>query len=365
MRRGTIVVIVFVIAVAVVIGISQFLQSQPPVEFTVAVNPLAEDWLREAVNAFNDTTPVVNSTQRVQFKVEVVDDLSIWQDSQSVTADNHPAAWIATSTTSVDYANRYAVVSPSVARTPLVWGGYSSRVNVATNDGANPFDWDTVQRVAEAESWASVGGQASWRFVNLAFTRPDMTMSGLGALFTAAGDFGENGDLSANATRDTAFRNWLEPVIASVPNFQTLGTDPAAAMARGPSTAAMALLPESLWLANLSGLTDDEPFIFSYPAYQFVLDFPLAGWSVSSQITEIETLAVQALADWLLSDRQQQQAIRHGLRPAQGEPDSTDAIFSAAEPFGILLEPDYGTPITPPSRSEAAGLVQWFTTTAR
>ena len=236
--------------VAIVIGISQFLQNQPPVEFTVAVNPLAEDWLREAVNAFNDTTPVVNATQRVQFQVEVVDDLSIWQDSQSVTADDHPAAWIATTSSSVEYANRYEMVSPSLARTPLVWGGYSSRVNVATNDGATAFDWDAVQRVAEAESWASVGGESSWRFVNLAFMQPDMTMSGLGALFSAAGEFTDSGDLSGGATRDSAYRDWLGPVIASVPNFQTLGTDPAAAMARGPSTAAMALLPESLWLAN-------------------------------------------------------------------------------------------------------------------
>ena len=74
---------------------------------------------------------------------------------------------------------------------------------------------------------------------------------------------------------------------------------------------------------------------------------------------------LQALADWLLSEAQQQRAMAHGLRPATGEPDATDTIFSTAEPFGILLEPDYGTPIVPPSRSEAAGLVQWFSTVAR
>ena len=365
MRRGTIVVIVFVVLAAIIVGVSQFLQSQPPVEFTVAVNPLAEDWAREAVNAFNNTQPVVNATQRIRFNVEVRDDLSIWQSGQGVSLATHPAAWIPVSSASISYAEDYSMVVPSLARTPLVWGGYESRVNIATENGARPFDWAAVQRVAEAESWSSVGGESSWRFVKLAFMKPDMNMGGLGALFTAAASYNESGDLSNNATRDSAFRNWLSPVIASVPNFQTLGTDPAAAVARGPSQVDMALLPESLWLKNLNGLTDSEAFVFSYPAYQFVLDFPLAGWDDPTEITNVETLAVEALRDWLLSESQQQSAIRHGLRPAQGAIESGTAPFAAGEPYGIMLDLSTSTPVEVPSRTEAAGLVQWFTNQTR
>ena len=365
MRRGPIIVIIFILLAAGVVGVSYFLQNQPPQEFSVAVNPLAEDWLREAVNRFNDTQPVVNATQRIQFTVMVLDDLTIWQGTTTFTPENHPAAWVATSSVSVDYADRYSVVVPSVARTPLVWGGYNSRVTVATDDSA--FDWSAVQNAAQTESWSALdGGSQSWGFVQLAFPKADTTMSGLGTLFSAAASYHQNADISGTATRDNDFRDWLDPVIASV-NFQTLGGDPAAGVARGPATATMGLLPENLWLQNLNGLTDDaaDSFVFSYPAYQFILDFPVAGWGDANQITDIERLAVQALGDWLTSEAEQAQAVALGLRPAQGEPSETAARFAAAEPFGILLEPAYGEIITPPSRSEAAGLAQWFTQASR
>ena len=363
MRRGSIIVIVFIVVAVAVVGASQFLQRQPPLEFTVAVNPLAEDWLRDAIKRYNDSQPVVNATQRIQFNISVVDDLSIWQNTPNYTPDNHPAAWIPSSSVSVSYSERYDLQLNSLARTPLVWGGYTSRVNVATDNGQTTFDWQAVEQAAAAESWSALAGSSSnWGFVNLAFMQPDLTMGGLGALFSAAASFQENADLSGAATRDPAFRNWLAPVIASVPNFQSLGADPAAAVARGPATAAMALLPEKLWLLNLRGLTDEagDSFTFNYPVYQFMLDFPLATWSDSSQISDLEQLAVQSLGEWLSAPQQQARLTQYGLRPAQGEPGVADAVFSAAVPFGIILQADYGTAVQVPQRSEASGLAQWF-----
>lgn len=362
MRRGTVIVIVFALVAAAIVGLSRFLQNQPPMEFTVAVNPLAETWLRDAVNRYNDTQPVVNTTQRIQFAISVQDDLSIWQNSPGYTAENHPAAWIPASALSPQYSDRYATVIDSLARTPLVWGGFASRVNVAVAEGDGGFDWASVQNAAETESWASLGGEQGWGFVNLAFAPPNTTMSGLGALFSAAASFHNDPNLGGDVTRDNGFRNWLMPVINSVPNFQTLGADPAAAIAsRGPATAAMALLPESLWLHNLNALTaSSDGFTFSYPAYQFMLEFPLAAWSENSQITDTERLAVEDLGEWLLAEAQQGRITASGLRPAATEPTASDSMFSAAEAYGILLEPDYGIAVVPPSRSEAAGLVQWF-----
>ena len=365
MRAGTIIVIIFVLVAAAVVGVSQFLQNQPPAEFTVVVNPLAEDWLRDAVARFNDSQPVVNATQRIRFNVTVMDDIAIWQNTPNFTLENHPAAWLASSGASVTYAERFDPLIPSLARTPLVWGGYTSRVDVATDEGAMPFDWQAVQQVGDAEAWSSAGGPRNWQFLKLAFPKADMNMSGLAVLFSGTATYAENGDISGGATRDGAFRNWMAPMIDAVPNFQTLGTDPAAAMTRGPSTAEMALLPESQWLNNLRGLIDEggDSFIFSYPAYQFELDFPLARWR--SPASEIEPLAVQALADWLAQPEQQNRAVAHGLRPPTSEPDETASLFAAAAPYGIVLEPAGSTPVQAPSRTEAAALLQWFTNTAR
>lgn len=365
MRRSTIIVIIFILAAAVIVGASQFLRSQPPVEFTVAVSPLAANWVREVVNSFNASEPLVNATQRIQFNVEVIDDLPVWQGSQAWTPEQHPAAWIPASSASVGFFERYAALEPSLARTPLVWGGYSSRVSVVTNNGAVPLDWQAVQAAAEAESWSALpGGQANWGFVQLAFGRADQTFSGLSALFSAAATYTGNTNIAGNAIRANEFREWMTPIINSV-NFQTLGADPAAVMARGPSTVQIALLPESLWLTNVSGLTANEAVVFNYPAYQQVLDFPFAGWADATQITPAEREAVIALGEWLVTAAQQARTVDFGLRPAQSEPDTSAALFNQALQYGIQLQPAYGQGIQTPTRTETQGLVQWFTNTAR
>lgn len=356
----------FILVAGAIVGASQFLRSQPPREFTVAVNPLAADWMRVAVNNFNASEPLINATQRIQFSVTVIDDLPVWQGSQSWTPENHPAAWIPASSASVGYlSDRYTILTASVARTPLVWGGYSSRVNVLTNNGTEMLDWAVVQRVAASPQWSSIaGGDSRWGFFKLAFGRADQAMSGLAALFSGAAAFA-NSPTTTGVTRANDFRDWMQPIVESVPNFQTLGADPAAAMARGPSTVEIALLPESQWLLNLNGLTDDEPIIFSYPAYQFLLDFPLAVWNDNTSATADERAAVTALNTWLLKASEQNALVQYGLRPAQSDPTSTATLFAQAVDYGIQLQPDLTQTVEAPPRTEAQGLVQWFTNTQR
>ncbi len=366
MRRGTLIFIVFVLVVGAVVGASQFLRSQPPQEFTVAVNPLAAEWVRSAVNDFNATNPVVNSTQRIQFSVTVIDDLPVWQGNENWTTENHPAVWIPAAAISVDYAERYVVQAASVAQTPLVWGGYASRVEVVTENGTQSLDWTAIQRAAEAESWSSIGGDSGWRFVKFAFARPDQAMSGVGALFSSAASFNATDTLTGTNTRAQGFRDWFTPVVESVPNFQTLGADPASAMAvRGPSNVEIALLPESQWLMNLNGLVSNEPVVFNYPAYQFLLDFPLARWNSTTLYPDIEPAAATALGQWLTNTARQAQLPQYGLRPASGEVPATARLFTAAEQYGIELQPVFDNQVQPPSRSETQGLLQWFTQAVR
>ncbi|MBZ0295714.1 MAG: substrate-binding domain-containing protein [Anaerolineae bacterium] len=367
MRRGTIIFILFVLVAGAVVGASFFLRSQPPTELTVAVNPLIAEWAREAVNAYNNTQPVINSTHRIQFSLIVTDDLAVWQGDIGWTAEDHPAAWIPAASASVDYADRYMIITPSVARTPLVWGGYASRVDVATDDGAQPFDWAAVQQVAEAESWSRAGGSSSWNFVKLAFPRADQSMSGMAALFSGAASFNDSVDISGSATRSNDFRNWMMPIIDSVPNFQTLGANPASAVARGPSTVEMALLPESQWLMSLNGIVSNEPVVFSYPAYQFMLDFPVAAWN-STQTADnasLERAAAEDLAEWLLTEARQNALAAQGLRPVSGDPDSNASLFNAGANYGIQLAPDFSQLVQAPTRTEAQSLVQWFSQSLR
>src|SRR5262245_911854 len=163
MKRGPIIVIVFILAAAIVVGASQFFRSQAPIEFTVAVSPLAEPWIRGAVDSFNATSPLVNGTRRIHFNVQVIDDTAVWQGQSGWTAASHPDAWIPATSTSVEYAAgapplSFRTVTASLARTPLVWGGFSDRLDVLTHQGANPFDWQTVQAATafQSGSWSAL-----------------------------------------------------------------------------------------------------------------------------------------------------------------------------------------------------------------
>lgn len=364
MRRTTIVLIIFAVAAAGVIGVSQFMRAQPPLELTVAVSPLAERWVRASVERLNASDPVVAATRRVRFSVTIVDDLAVWGDERRVnwTPENYPAVWIPAAGVSVDYAASarfpFTVVAESVARTPLLWGGFSSRVNVLTQNGQEPFDWAAVAAAADAQSWSALGGPSNWQFVKLAFDRPDQSVSGFSVLLTAAAAFAESADVTQAITNGADFRAWFGSVGDSVANFNTLGADAAAAMAsRGASVAEVGLLPESRWLNNLDGLVRHEPVVLAYPAYPFVFEFPVTRWSNASAE---ESEAAQVLASWLLDAPQQQRALDVGLRPADGAVPEGARLFSAAYDYGVLPDPDLSDPAAGLSRTEAQRLLQWF-----
>jgi hypothetical protein len=121
----------------------------------------------------------------------------------------------------------------------------------------------------------------------------------------------------------------------------------------------IALFPESEWLTNLAGLVANEPIILNYPAYQFVLDFPLVAWQ-DIQTTPDQTAAVDALGAWLLDEAQQVSTLNFGLRPANGQVEETTPLFANAQQYGIQLDLVFDELVQSPQRSDAQGLIQWF-----
>lgn len=359
MRRGTIIVLIFILLAVAVVAASQFLRSQPPLEITVAVNPLAEAWVRSAVETFNASEPIVNATHRVHVTVTTMDDLSVWSDEgQRAWANTHPTAWIPASSDSLAYANRLPLetVAPSLAQTVLVWGGFTDRVDALTDDGAHPLDWAEIAQAADAGTWAGIAAEhASWGNIKLAFTRPNGSTGGLAVLFSGAGAFADDPVVSGSLVVGDDFHNWMQDILLSVPNYNTLGASVAKTLAsRGVSVGEIALLPESEWLTNLSSnLTSaSNPIRLSYPAYQFVFDFPLARWQ---DLTTDEDAAVEALYQWL----QQQNPEAYGLRPASGVPAPTARLWLDGEAYGAQLTPDLTLAVQAPPRAETQRMLLW------
>jgi len=362
MRRGTIFLGLFVVIAAGIIGVSLFLQNQPPLNITIAVSPLAETWLRDSVQDFNASSPTLSNQRRIEVDLIVVEDLDVWGSRRDIdwTPEDHPEGWLPALSTSVNYAANFnfpfEIVTPSTARTPIIWGGYESRVNALTNEGAQPFDWGQVIAVASNNdgNWADNGGEANWRFLKLAFAQPHTTVNGLGVMYSAAASIAQTTDVTRDDVR-TDFIDTIEPVFDAVPS-NAGGGNVTSLMARGPSTVEIGIAPEVQWLNNLSGLVSNEAMRFSYPQYPVVLDFPLAAWN-GANITADERAAVETFGNWLLGGARQRELPGYGLRPADGTPAATDTLFADAEQYGILLDPALDNPVTPPDATATQSML--------
>lgn len=359
-RRSTIIFILFALIVGGLIAYTQFVQNQPPLEITVAVNGLARDWIDTAATRFNATAPLVNNgTTRVQVRVQDANDMDVWQGNSGWTLQNHPLMWLPASTMALEFRPNNLPFTPlesSLARTPMVWGGFSSRVAVITKDDERPFDWGAVNEILAAQQWQNLGAPASWGNVNMAINDPTDSIAGVAVLISGVADLNATGSLSRDNVTSSTFDTWATSLSDSTRNLKTI--TPAQRMAQpGGITTPFGLLPEVQWLNSLNDLNKQETMLFHYPGFQFVLDFPLALWD-DTQTTAAQREAARAFAAYLLSNEGQQLAIEKGLRPATSEPATTDSIFALAEPYGIELMPDYGLQIAIPERTIVEALLR-------
>jgi hypothetical protein len=320
-------------------------QDKSPIAFTVAANPLLEDWISSAAQSFNGRRQQVGG-RVIEVQVEVQDGLPVWSSGGVWSPADHPLVWIPEMTAAVEYANqtglKFSIENPSLASTVMLWGAPSDRAQVIQTQFSQ-LDWNSVQQ-ASTTPWDQMGGQAAWgRFFKPGFAQPGRYTSGMAAVLIAAAEFHNQPLLTAALLNDSAMADWLKPVFESVPSFATLGVHPAETLAvRGPSVADAALLPESEWLVNYRGLIDKvDAMIFEYPIYQFWFDFPFALWD-DAEVSAQQRAAAQQFLTFLLTDDQQRRAANLGLRQADGVP-AASTLFQQAgllttRPAGEIVE---------------------------
>ncbi len=323
------------------------------VVLSVAVSPLAFDWIDHVAQTYNNAQHRVDG-QRVTVSLTRQDSLPIWNTPGEWSVRDHPQVWIADSTRAVEYANEvgmsFAIQHASLASTVMVWGAPADRA-LALSTSYGQLDWHSVQQACVALQWSNSGGESGWGFVKPGFAQPGRYTSGLTALFIATAEFHQSAALSAAQLNDPALIEWLKPVFESVPNFASLGMYPAQSIAtRGTSVADLALLPENEWLMNYQGLTSKVgPLTFVYPTYQFWFDFPFAVWD-SATTTDSDRAAAADFLQFLLEAEQQRQAAESGLRQPDGTPAQT-TLFDQAASAGITLNRPVGESIQLPSRN--------------
>jgi hypothetical protein len=360
--RATLILVLFLVVVGAVIGVSRFLQAQPPLPVRIAVHPLAAEWARAAAAQFNAQPPLAGGSRRIQIEIETIDDLQVWgADRMPWNSGDHPDGWIPAAAFSLTYAREQRLPlsqeHASLAVTPLVWGGFADAISRVTNAAAQPLDWQAVQSYASAQ-----------RLV-LAYSHPGRTIAGLAVALSGAGAFHNSAALTSAQLSDAGYRAWFVPVLQSVPNFNTLGASPAQTIAaRGPSVGEIGLLPESDWLNNRRGqlVTPTNPLQLAYPAYSVTFEFPLALWDDPASTdpeAPARTQGAAAFGDLLLSAEWQRRAADYGLRPAGGVADLAAGRF--AEGAGAPDELPPTAFVQPPSRTDVLALIGVINQTVR
>lgn len=377
MRRSQIVFFLIILSAMAIVAIGFALQSSndsndnnsssdtssnQPIALRVAVNPVIEPWIREAVEDYSRNNPRVKN-RPVTIQVISQDSLTVWQGESGWSVLNHPQVWIPEANYALQYVQegnlglRYTVLENTLVQTPIIWGAYQSRADVILNEYGS-FNGKTIQQTAELGAWSNIGGDSAWRFIKIGFSRPDSKDSGFAALLTLASAYAESPSLNNQLMNDSALWAWLGPLVDSVPNFSSLGADPADWMVNMRQSAIeIGLLPENQWLIHYGDLSKIEPILLYYPENYLLLDFPFAIWD-GQETTEEERQAAADFGKFLLSEAQQRAAGEKGLRPARLTDLAQFTPFNtAANQVQLTLA---GSPISLPGRAGALSLLRWF-----
>ncbi len=371
---GTGIVILFVLISLGIVGLGYLQQNQPepqstPLELTLTINPMAQDWMSNAVAQFNasDARYVNNIAVTITLNPTPIEDIAVWSGN-TWNNQNRPDLWLASTSASIEHANAFSMTFNSVntplAQTPLVWVISADVADTITQNGALPLDWDVIQQAASAGTWANFGATNLQGNVNMAFSLPDSTIEGLMVLYSANAYYSRNLDFSNLLSVPTDFKTWFAPMIDSVPNFNTIGSNVATFMVSRGTSVNIGIMPEVKLLNQIDAFTRNRAIRVAYPEYPSVFDFSLAlsiDQNLSSNDNTIRQQAMQAFVDWLLAPEQQAQLPRYGLRPIATPPTPNDDLFRKGMDVGVQYDPIIRPYLTGEESAYSRNLMSWFT----
>ena len=209
--------------------------------------------------------------------------------------------------------------------TPLVFVGWESRLNVLDKSN-DPNDDITISKlfstVTEGKSWKSVGGQASWGFINFSHTDPVKSNSGVQFISLLIHNFYSENNMPKKDLRVEDITNDKLP--AYIKNFekntakQTEGSGKSieSMLQYGPSTYDITANYEFYALSNLKnaqGRWGNLRIIYPNPTIWSNRPFVILN---SAKTSKEKQEACKKFKEYLLSSEVQKKAIMEGYRPA-------------------------------------------------
>mgnify|MGYP001247329303 CR=1 FL=1 len=367
---GTLIVILFIIISLGIVGLGYIQRNQPQpeptaIELTLLANPMAHAWITNAVAQFNqgNTRLMDNFIITIDVNPTPMDDMTAWREAWNDTT--RPDIWLASSSLAVEYRGYPFIVEDRVilAKTPMIWVASALADNAITQNGEQPLDWGTIQPATVAGTWANFGVSSLQGNVNIAFAPPDSSLNGLMALYGAQAYYLRSLNLNAVPVNQD-FLAWLAPIVDSVPNFNTIGTDVATFMLTRGTSVNIALMPEAQFLTQISTFMRTRPIQVSYPEYPMVFDFSLTWWddvnAVEPDIRQARIRAIATFANLLLEPTQQAQLSQYGLRPINLPIGENDNLFRQGLDVGITYDPILDSYLLQATNARGSQLLTWF-----
>ncbi|GIW11478.1 MAG: hypothetical protein KatS3mg061_2535 [Dehalococcoidia bacterium] len=339
----------------------------------------AEPWLSEAARRYNASRP---TSEGVPVTVEVVpmDGVTALNRWARGDWDRTPTAWLAETRDWVGQANAAVterlgrdVFLPGgeyrdqpVALSPAVWAIFESRYRVLQarfgQDGQ--IDWRDIHDAAVARSWAALGGPSEWGRFKLVIPHPKRDPAGLAAMVAAAGAYYTKASVSTDDLKNPQFQQWLRETLDSVVDFSPFGVENM--LLFGYSNGDAGQVIESYLLTNLEGLQRrwKEPLVILYPDPITWFDFPFAIY-MGPETSAREKNAALEFKRYLLSDEQQRNTLRYGLRPVSTTVplDGEGSLIARWKSMGVREQVPSTSRMRPASRSGLTELLNWFVRT--
>lgn len=348
MKSKVIIIVGFLVAVLVIIGITMSAskksgnetgapeassgsgspQNAPPVqatEISMLYSSEKKEWIEAAVQSFQKEHPEIKVNLTAQGSLDAAQAIvdgkqkpTIFSPADSLVQNLLATDWEAKYRTPLFAASGDDAPQPLVI-TPLVFVVWEDRANVLLKAAEGVISWKSIHKAVKSnEGWKAIKGDPAWGFVKLGHTDPTRSNSGLQALLLMTLEYyGKNSGLSVGDLLDTKYQGFVAEVEKGVTKFETsTGTFMTDMIRFGPSKYDIAVVYENLAISELEKAQGRWGNLnVYYPATTLWSDHPVILMA-GDWVTEPQKKAAQVWIQYLRSRPVQETALLYGFRPA-------------------------------------------------
>jgi len=347
------------------------------VNFTYSTEKSA--WIQAVTDAFHSKGITYNN-KTIQVVLDArgsVDGIAKIQSGEIKPAAWSPASFLELNQLSADWQQQHNgadiiinngdLLPKSLVFSPLVFAIWKERADVLVNH-YHSIDWPAIHDALTKNSWANIGGQATWGPVKFGQTRPDESNSGLLTItLLAYAANNEQRGLTVDQLSTPKFLQYFSDIEGAVNAFgRSSGTFlQNVVIEEGPAQYDITTTYENLVLTFESQAINrqHQQLQLFYPSLNILSDHPFAILQ-GNWVSDEQRMAARTFRDFLLDVEQQKVALASGFRPTNPGVQITDRVpgnVFLGQPAGININSQIQSLAQAPSGVVINKLLQQWT----